>query len=73
MHRAETDQGVTTGDGDINNFWKINWNGNKISLNSLNGEFLYRAESGKGVVTQKNGAGNSWSVEIVSSGKISVD
>ena len=73
MHRAETDQGVTTGDSDINNFWKINWNGNTISLNSLNGEFLYRAESGKGVVTQKSGAGNNWSVEIVSSGKISVD
>ena len=70
MRRSDTDEGITTGYNDLNNSWKINWNGNKISLKSSNGDFLYRAESGKGVSIQKTGDGNNWSVEIVSSGKI---
>ena len=73
MRRADTDQGITTGNNDLDNSWKIYRNGESISLKSSKGDFLHRAESGKGVTTQQTGAGNNWSVEIVASGKILVE
>ena len=73
LRRADTDQGITTGNNDLDNSWKIYRNGESISLKSSKGDFLHRAESGKGVTTQQTGAGNNWSVEIVASGKILVE
>ena len=73
MRRSKTDEGITTGSNDLDHSWKIDWNGKSISLKSSKGDFLHRAESGKGVTTQQTGAGNDWSVEIVASGKILVD
>ena len=73
LRRSDTDQGITTGNFDFDNSWKIYRNGESILLKSSKGDFLHRAKSGKGVKTQQTGAGNNWSVEIVASGKILVE